>query len=154
VTMPRWSPDGDLIGFVFSPAPNLDYFWMIGAARGAAPTQLSVNPSVALDLTWLPDGSGMVAAARGFAGEAQNRLWQIPLTGMADAPGFLEADAAGFPNADYPRYSPDGRWLAFRSAYALILVDRQAGRARRLEAPGGISLGNTPPVWGSVSAGC
>jgi Tol biopolymer transport system component len=73
---------------------------------------------------------------------------------MADAPGFLEADAAGFAHADYPRYSPDGRWLAFRSAYALILVDRQTGRARRLEAPGGVSLGNTPPVWGSVSAGC
>jgi hypothetical protein len=68
--------------------------------------------------------------------------------------GFLEADAAGFAHADYPRYSPDGRWLAFRSAYALILVDRQTGRARRLEAPGGVSLGNTPPVWGSVSAGC
>lgn len=154
VTMPRWSPDGDLIGFVFSPAPNQDYFWMIGAARGAAPTQLSGYPAVALDLTWLPDGSGMVAAARGFAGEAQNRLWKIPLTGAADAPGFLEEDAAAYPNTDYPRYSPDGRWLAFRSAYTLMLMDRETGQARRLDAPGGVSLGNTPPVWGEISPAC
>ena len=34
VSMPRWSPDGDLIGFVYSPSANNDQFWMIGVSRG------------------------------------------------------------------------------------------------------------------------
>ncbi len=84
VTMPRWSPDGDLIGFVYSPAPNNDTFWMIGSAPDAVPTQLSYEWVLALDLTWLPDSTALIASARDLQGIGENRLWHLPLTGNAD----------------------------------------------------------------------
>jgi Tol biopolymer transport system component len=164
VSMPRWSPDGDLLAFVFSPAPNQDLFWMIGAARGASPTQLTRATALALDLTWTPDGSALVAAARDLAGVDENRAWRLPLTAGADtqiAPYFGESStsetlsgsvgaipAAAAPRfADYPRFSADGRYLALRSAYGIVLYDHATGAIRALTPPDGDTWGNTPPVW-------
>jgi Tol biopolymer transport system component len=45
---------------------------------------------------------------------------------------------------DYPRYSPDGRWMALRSQYALALLNVADGSWRWLDET---ALGNTPPVW-------
>lgn len=141
-TMPRWSPDGDLVGFVFSPSPNSDQFWMIGAQDGALPTQLSYEWVLALDLNWLPDSTAMLAAARNLQGVAENRLWRIPLVGNADLDAREYAGA--FTYHDYPRFSADGRYLAYRSEYKLVLFDHETGEARGIDALG---LGNTPPVW-------
>jgi Tol biopolymer transport system component len=142
VSMPRPSPDGDLIGFVYSPSPNNDQFWMIGAQPDAFPTQLSFSTALALDLTWLPDSTALIAAARGMQGIAENRLWQLPLVGNAD----LDSTQIGVDPAlhylDYPRYSADGAWLAFRSEYTLELLNRNDGSRRTLA-----NRANTPPVW-------
>lgn len=146
VTMPRWSPDGDLIGFVFSPSPNRDQFWMIGAAPNALPTQLSFAPALALDLTWLPDSTAMIAAARDLRGVPENRLWRIPLIGSADADAVLYPEQIDLPYADHARFSADSAWLALRRAYELTLVELATGRTRSLGA-----LGNTPPVWSPLS---
>jgi len=146
VSMPRWSPDGDLIAFVFSPAPNQDLFWMIGATRGASPTQLTRATALALDLTWLPDGAALVVAARDIQTVRDNRLWRLPLVAGADADATLYLDAA-FHYTDYPRFSPDGRYLALRRAYQMVLIDLTTGDARTLTPTDGAALANTPPVW-------
>lgn len=143
VSMPRWSPDGELIGFVYSPSANNDTLWMIGNAPDAQPTQLSYATSLALDLTWLPDSTAMVAALRDFRDVAENRLWQIPLVGIADQTAFLLADDPLARYADYPRFSADGRYLAIRSEYALSLLDRSTGVWSALDVP----IANTPPHW-------
>lgn len=142
VSMPRPSPDGDLIGFVYSPSPNNDQFWMIGAQPDALPTQLSYATVLALDLTWLPDSTAMIVAARGMQGIAENRLWQLPLVGNADIDAApLSVDPA--PRyLDYPRFSADGQWLAFRGEYALYLQNRLDGATRALA-----NYANTPPAW-------
>jgi Tol biopolymer transport system component len=129
---------------VYSPSPGNDQFWMVGAEPGATATQRSAALSLALDLTWLPDGSAMLAAARDFRGVAQNLLWRIPLVGSADTDATPYLDDTAYPYADYPRFSSGGRWLAFRSAYALALLETATGETRLLDA---ITLGNTPPVW-------
>lgn len=140
---PRWSPDGDLIGFTYSPSPSNDQFWMIANQQGAIPTQLSAEWSLVLDTTWLPDSSAMIAAVRDFQATRENFLWRIPLVGLADtdATPYLVNSELGY--ADYPRFSPDGRWLAFRSAYDLALVDVSSQSWTILPD----SSGNTPPVW-------
>lgn len=143
VTMPRWSPDGELIGFVYSPSANNDTLWMIGNAPDATPTQLSYAPSLALDLTWLPDSTAMLAALRDFREIAENRLWQIPLIGIADQTAFLFADDPLARYADYPRFTADGRYLAARTEYALGLLDRTTGIWSLIDAP----PANTPPIW-------
>ncbi len=148
VGMPRWSPDGTLIGFVYSPAPNLDQFWMIANAQDAIPTQLSSNWTLALDLTWLPDSTALLAAVRGMQSVTENRLWMIPLVGGADTNARLYPPAEGIDPllyADYPRFSPDGRWLALRAGYALTLLDLGTLAARPVA--GDTAYGNTPPVW-------
>ncbi len=144
VTMPRWSPDGDLIGFVYSPAANNDQFWMIGAQRGAIPTQLSFQWVLALDLTWLPDSTAMIASARDLQGISENRLWHLPLTGNVDQYAVQYLSDPTLSYADYPRFSPDGRWLALRSEYALALVKTADQSWTWLD---NTHLGNTPPVW-------
>ncbi|HLV36528.1 MAG TPA: hypothetical protein VKY59_15485, partial [Spirillospora sp.] len=140
---PRWSPDGDLIGFIYSPSPSNDQFWMIANQQGAIPTQLSAEWSFVLDITWLPDSSAMIAAVRDFQATRENLLWRIPLVGLADtdATPYLVNSELGY--ADYPRFSPDGRWLAFRSAYDLALLDVSSQSWAILPD----SAGNTPPVW-------
>lgn len=144
---PRWSPDGELIGFIYSPSPNNDTFWMIANAQGAIPTQLSFLWNLTLDHTWLPDSAAMLAAVRDFRGESTNQLWRIPLVGSADAEAalflaFLSPET--FPHADYARFSADGRWLAFRSEYRLIVVGLDTATTTRLDPD---MPGNTPPVW-------
>lgn len=144
VRAPRWSPDGLLIGFTYSPSPGNDQFWMIANAPAAIATQLSEQWSLILDTTWLPDSSAMISAVRDFQGTRDNRLWQIPLVGLADidATVYLNDPAIGYD--DYPRFSADGRWLALRSAYNLALVDTATRSWTLLDEN---ILGNTPPVW-------
>lgn len=143
VSQPRWSPDGDLIGFVFSPLPNQDQVWMVGSNAGATPTQLSYAEALILDLQWQPDSTGMVAAMRSFRGVTENRLWRIGLIGAADQ-SAVELVSSAFPHLDFPSYSPDGRYLAARSAYALMILDTTNGASILLE---GEYMGNTPIVW-------
>ncbi|MBK8020232.1 MAG: PD40 domain-containing protein [Chloroflexi bacterium] len=144
VTMPRWSPDGDLIGFVYSAQPGFDTVWMVGMAPESVPTQITYGASVILDLTWQPDGAAMVMSTREFAGLSENRLWRIGLTGGADANAVQVISDAALRYHDYPRYSPDRRWLALRAEYGLALVDTTSNTWRWLERG---ELGNAPPFW-------
>jgi Tol biopolymer transport system component len=144
VGMPRWNPDGSLIGFVYSPVGNNDQLWMIANRPGSIPTQLTSQWSLMLDLAWLPDGSAMLAAARDFGGETMNRLWRMPLIPPAETGATLFVDDATLTYADFPRFSPDGTQLALRSAYAPAVVDVASGAWRLL---GDAEPGNTPLVW-------
>lgn len=146
VSHPRWSPDGDLISFVYSPSASNDTLWMIGASPDARPTQLSTQWSLYLDSTWLPDSTAIIAALRDFRETVENRLWQVPLVGLADENAIPYLPNADLISADYPRFSPDGRWLAVRSAYDLVLVDVFSGEARIM---GEDFVGNTPAWWAS-----
>jgi Tol biopolymer transport system component len=117
---------------------------MIANKPGAIPTQLNNQWALIMDTTWFPDSSAILGVARDFHGTKDNFLWRIPLTGNADtdAQRYIPDDNLFFD--DYPRFSPDGRWLALRSSYALALVDTRAGTWRLLDDK---AIGNTPPVW-------
>lgn len=148
VGMPRWSPDGTLIGFVYAPVGNNDQLWMIANRPGAIPTQLSSAWSLFLDLAWLPDGSAMLAAARDFGGETANRLWRMPLIPPAESGATLFAGDPALDYVDFPRFSPNGTQLALRTAYELALLDVSTGAWALLDEG---TLGNTPPVWSPAS---
>ena len=144
VRAPRWSPDSQLVGFVYSPSPSNDTIWMIGNQRGAIPTQLSFLWTLVLDHTFLPDSSAMISAVRDFRGTSENRLWRIPLVGNADNDGTLFLADDNYVYSDYPRFHETGAFLAFRSAYSVIVVNMQDLSWQRL---GDETPGNTPPVW-------
>ncbi len=153
VRMPRWSPDGFLISFVYSPSPANDQFWMIANQPESIATQLSQEWSLILDTTWLPQSNALVASVRDFHQTRENLLWRIPLVGLADTDAVPYFRDLGY--ADYPRFSADGRWLALRSAYTLALVDTQNMAWQLLDEH---LPGNTPPVWSPAGfageAGC
>jgi Tol biopolymer transport system component len=145
VSDPRWSPDGELISFIYSPSANNDTFWMIANQKGAIPTQLSTQWVQVVDTTWMPDSTAIVAAVRNYRNTAQNRLWTIPLVGNADNDASLyPAVGDDLLHADYARFSADGHWLAVRTAYDLAILDTGDHHVMLL---GSEALGNTPPVW-------
>ena len=144
VTMPRWSPDGDLIGFSYSVSPSVDTVWMIGMQSGSAPTQLTYGSSMILDLTWQPDATALVMSARDFNSVGENRLWRIPLIGGADASAEQVITDGSLRYHDFPRYSADGAWLALRAEYGLALVETATGAWRWLERA---QVGNSPVFW-------
>jgi hypothetical protein len=143
IVSPRWSPDGDLIAFVYSPDGLRDQYWVIGAQPGAIPTQLSYADLLALDFTWQPGGAALLAAAQDVRGIAAMGLWRVPLVGSLDADGAPAFDTLGLRGLRSARYSADGRWLAARTEYSLVLIEVATGRHVRLNAP----LANTAPVW-------
>ena len=142
VRAPRWSPDGNLISFTYSPSPANDQFWMIANQPGSIATQLSHQWSLILDTTWLPDSSALLAAVRDFRETRENRLWRIPLVGVADDSAQPYEPRLDY--ADYPRFSPDGRYLALRSAYTLAAISTADGSWSLLDEA---TYGNTPPIW-------
>lgn len=146
VSMPRWSPDSAQVGFVHSPSPSNDTLWLIAAQSGAIPKQLSFQWSLILDLAWMPDSAEMLAAARDFHETRDNRLWRVPLVGDADIDSspLIEPPLPEIAHTDYPRFSADGRWLAFRNTYALTVIDWNTDEIVLLDDA---RPGNTPPVW-------
>lgn len=144
VERPRWSPDGALISFTYSPAPGNNTHWVVNPGADNRPFQLVYTWNLTLDTTWLPDSSALLSAVRDFGGVSENRLWAIPLDGSADASAYeYLADSRPYPHADYPRFSADGRYLAFRTAYALAVIATGAqSEVALIDTPG-----NTPPVW-------
>jgi len=69
----------------------------------------------------------------------------LGIIGLEDDRGLQAAVAqvavdAALAYLDYPRYSAD--WLAFRSEYALQLLNLSDGSWRTLD-----NAANTPPVW-------
>ena len=140
---PRWSPDGSVISFIYAPTGNNHQFWTAPASGGTV-QQWSETWTLVLGYDWLPDGSGLVAAIKGWQNHDDNLLWRVPLPGFADTDAVLYLDDPQATAADYPRFSPDGRYLAFRSAYSAMLYDVTAGSLRELTAVG---LNNSPLVW-------
>ena len=137
---PRWSPNGDRIAFIYEPLPN-SHQMMVMAVDGV-PFVLHDQQAMVLDYTWQPTGRNLVAAIRGLGGQETNILWQLPTQANTVISPFLPE-----PSADYPRYSADGRWLAFRSSYELTLYDTASTEMTYLGEQTG---NNSPPVWSPV----
>ncbi len=148
ISKPKWSPDGELVSFVYSPSNNNDMFWMIGSQQGSNSTQLTNQWSLILDTTWLPNSAAILGATRDFNDIGENRLWQIPLFLNSEAQATLYRQSLPIQHADYPRFSPDGTRLAVRSAYELMLINLQDNSFEMLPPE---TLGNTPAVWSPLA---
>lgn len=148
VSAPRWSPDGALLAFVYSPQPFSDLLWMIAAQEGAIPTQLSRATTLMLDMTWTPDGAHLVFSAYRWQGASDNRLWRAPIVGIADTDSAPYLPEHALTHADFPRFSPDGRYFAARTAYALAIVDLETNALTLLPS---WADGNTPAFWSPAS---
>ena len=115
-TMPVWSRDGTRIAFVRVSDQGCRF--MLVAASGGEPREAGPCLDGAWShFDWTPDGRGLVAGGPGRPGEAGAPLQRLDLaTGRWQALDY----AIGAGDVDQqPRYSPDGRWLAFRRNISL-----------------------------------
>lgn len=188
VTAAAWSPDGEWIAYidtcegVFSgdgehPCGGSGVGDAIGAAvagpeifvmdgDGGRITRLTTASGLDWTgpLAWSPDGQWLAAAARPLEGEGASRLYLIPVDGSGPHALF---DTQG---AQYPRWSPDGKFLGFTreenglsALYAYHLRDSYrypiSTRSAALDAEGryavardGLYAWITPPEGGPADA--
>lgn len=108
--LPAWSPDGRSIAFSRRDGAN-ECQIMVAAANGGGERRVGVCDGLDdLGFDWTPDGRGLVFGSMTH----QGRTTGIRILDLAT--GEWRSLAYGFDGRDLdtgPRYSPDGRWIAF-----------------------------------------
>ncbi|HXH05172.1 MAG TPA: S9 family peptidase, partial [Vicinamibacterales bacterium] len=163
----EWAPDGRRLAYVAADPPPADEerrrqeksfviqvhrpdrpvrLWVQDAGGGAAQALTPADQFVA-GLDWSPDGSRLVYAASsrtGFMAPYDTRLYAVAPSG--GAPRVL-VDRPGMNTS--PRFSPDGRWIAFVSTGGR--AEFLASRGLHLVAADGGAAGSiralTREVW-------
>jgi eukaryotic-like serine/threonine-protein kinase len=137
---PNWTPDGKRIAFDSNlQGPVVNLFWQLADGSGGL-ERLTTDEFSNWPTSWSPDGQ-LLAYVEGNPTTA----WDIWVLRMSDrkAQPFVRTPA----NEGGPRFSPDGRWMAYASDESgpwEVYVQPYPG-------PGGkwqISTGSgTEPVW-------
>jgi Tol biopolymer transport system component/predicted Ser/Thr protein kinase len=144
---PTWTPDGKRIAFDSIKGGPLNIFWQL-ADGGGGLEQLSASEFTQVPFSWSPDGQ--LLAFFEVNPTTQRDIWVLRLGDPPASPGQVRK-AQPFLRTPFdeavPRFSPDGRWLAYTSD--------ESGRyeiyVQPYPGPGGkwqISTeGGTEPAW-------
>ncbi|MCU0252392.1 MAG: serine/threonine-protein kinase, partial [Vicinamibacterales bacterium] len=109
---PLWTPDGTRITFG---SPGYDsILWQPADGSGTAEVLHRAGFAVD-DGSWSPDGR--VLAFTGIGQSAERQIWVVSQEGGKWAPRrFLPVPGSSAPGGCAPRFSPDGRWIAYTSS--------------------------------------
>jgi Tol biopolymer transport system component len=137
-----WSPDGKKIAFGSDRSGARNLFWEMADGSGVAERLAMAQTGGQVASSWSPDGQFLA-----FEQSKQAAGYDISVVRLADKKVQpFQAKATPF-NEIAPRFSPDGRWLAYASD--------ESGRyeiyVQPFPGPGGKSQvsteGGTEPVW-------
>ena len=136
---PIWTPDGKRIAFESNSSGPINIFWQLADGSGGL-ERLTTTTNVNAPFSWSPDGQ-LLAFVEIISSKGQN----IQILRIHDRK-TLPLHETQF-NEQEPRFSPDGRWLAY--------ISDESGRnevfVQPYPGPGGkwqISAdGGTEPVW-------
>ena len=138
-------PPGRIVHSVATPSLGPDsHSLFTAAADGTVARQITINASAAdVEARWSPDGT-QVAFTRVAPGQNLTSVWVVNADGASAHP------ISGGPSfAEHPKWSPDGRWIAFQeqiqrgstgsrddTSYELWLVRPDGSSLRSLDAGG------------------
>jgi serine/threonine-protein kinase len=136
---PAWAPDGRRIAFESNKGGPLNIFWLLADGSGGL-ERLTTSENTQAPMSWSPDGQLLTFIESNPA--TGHDIWVLQLSDRKAQP-FLRT----LFDVMSPRFSPDGRWLAY--------VSNESGRdeiyVQPYPGPGGkweISTdGGTEPVW-------
>ena len=145
---PVWTPDGKHIVFLTESSKSQAIRWV--RADGAGETRTLFEDKNELDpWSFSPDGH---LAFSWLAADASYHVWILPLDLRdPDNPkaGPPEPFVLTKSNASQPAFSPDGRWIAYRSGEspAGIYVGRFPPSTPADSAKWQVSIGGDHPIW-------
>src|SRR5207245_364829 len=152
---PRWSPDGKTLAFIAT-RQNGPQLWLLPIGGGEARRVTDLADGVS-DPVWPPDGKEIAVALHGDSTVADNTNVDIYLAAPDGSAMRALTTSRGADNT--PRYSPDGRWLAYVSMeragfeadrQRLMLVGRKDGKTESgnvTEATAGWTLSVGSYTW-------
>ena len=134
---PIWSPDGQRAIFASNRNGALNLFALPASGNGST-QRLTTSESLQLPGSWSPDGN--VLAFMEQHPSTGRDIWLLQRNG--DRTSFLNSEA----DESAPRFSPDGRWIAYvsnESGQAEVYVRAVNARlSNRISSQGG-----SEPVW-------
>jgi len=136
---PVWTPDGKRIAFMSNREGSQNVFWEPADSSGG-PERLTTSEYTHVPMSWSPDGQLLafseINSATGYD------IWVLRLS-ERKAQVFLRTPF----NESVPRFSHDGRWLAYvsdESGRYEIYVQPYPGPGGKLQIS---TEGGTEPVW-------
>jgi eukaryotic-like serine/threonine-protein kinase len=136
---PVWTPDGKRVAFESNISGTPNIFWQLADGSGGF-ERLTTSPYIHAPVSWTPDGQ--LLAFEEINTTAGQNIWILRMNDRKALPFHRTGT-----NENEPRFSPDGRWLAY--------ISDETGRVevyvQPYPGPGGkwqISTeGGTEPVW-------
>ena len=105
-----WTHDGSGVVYVsLDSASQGSIVWLQNLADGSPPQKLYEDPTVIGGTVLSPDGKSLIVNSY----QSSWKLFRVPLD-SGSAPAARAYVATGS-NANYPAFSPDGRWVAYMS---------------------------------------
>jgi len=144
---PVWTPDGKRIAFQSNKEGELNIFWQLADGSGGL-ERLTTSENLQAPMSWSPDGK--LLAFLEINSSTQREIWVLRMGDPSPGSG-QDRKAQLFTRTRFdeaePRFSPDGRWLAY--------ISNESGRfeiyVQPYPGPGGkwqISTdGGMDPVW-------